>query len=104
MDYPIVSFISNSPIVTCMGTQVSFKKLITKIRVSTPSWDIHKSQLASPIVVDARLGITCRSMFFMTMASNIPFTKEDQDGKTTQGCWLKTNLQSQMFSQLEKNL
>jgi hypothetical protein len=57
-----------------------------------------------PIVVDARLGITCSSMVFLTIKSNIPFTKEDQDEKPTQGHWLRINLQSQMFSQLEKKL
>ncbi len=39
---PVISFTSNSPIMTCMGTQVSFEKLITKMKVSTLSWDIHK--------------------------------------------------------------
>jgi len=37
MDYLVVSFTSNIPIVTCMGTQVSLKKLITKVKVSTLS-------------------------------------------------------------------
>ncbi len=35
MDYLVVSFTSKIPIVTCMGTQVSLKKLITKVKVST---------------------------------------------------------------------
>jgi hypothetical protein len=36
-----------------------------------------KSQLVDTTVVDARLGITCWSMVFLTMANNIPSTKED---------------------------
>jgi hypothetical protein len=44
MDYPIVSFTSNNPTTTCMGTQVSFRKLITSAKVSTPPKDINKSK------------------------------------------------------------
>jgi hypothetical protein len=47
------------------------------MKISTPSWDIHKSQLADITVVNARFGITCWSMVFLTMANNILSTKED---------------------------
>ncbi len=44
MDYPIISFTSNNPTTTCMGTHVSFRKLITSAKVSTPPQDIHTNQ------------------------------------------------------------
>jgi hypothetical protein len=77
MDYSIISFTSNNPTMTCMGAQVSFKKLITKMKVSTLLQDIHRSELADITIVDARFGRTCWSMVFLTMAINISPTKED---------------------------
>jgi hypothetical protein len=64
---------------------VSLKKLITKVKVSTSLWDIHRSKLINIIIVDARLNKTCWSMVFFTMARNTYSTKEDRDGKTTWG-------------------
>jgi hypothetical protein len=40
MDYLVVLFISNNPIVICMGAHVSFKKLITITKVFTSPQDI----------------------------------------------------------------
>jgi hypothetical protein len=77
MDYLIISFISNNPIVICMGTQVLFKKLITKAKVSISLQDIHKSKLTNIITIDVRLSKTCCwSMVFLIMADNISSTKE----------------------------
>ncbi len=72
---------SNYPTLTCMGTHVSLKKLITKVKVSTLLQNIHRSKLENIIVVDAKFDRTCWSMVFFTMASNISSTKENQDGE-----------------------
>jgi hypothetical protein len=77
MDYSIVSFTSNNLTTTCMGAQMSFKKLITKANVSTLLQDIHRSKLVDITIVDARFGKTCWSMVFLTMVSNTSPTKED---------------------------
>ncbi len=76
---------SNNPITTCMGTHVSPKKLITKVKISMLLQNIHRSKLEDNIVVDAKFGITCWSMVFFTMANNMSSTKENQNGKTTRG-------------------
>jgi hypothetical protein len=54
MDSPIVSFTSNNPTITCMGTQMSFKKLITITKISTLPQDIHISKLINITVDNAR--------------------------------------------------
>jgi hypothetical protein len=54
-----------------MGAQLSFKKLITKAKISTLLQDIHRSKLVDISIVDARFGKTCWSMVFLPMASNI---------------------------------
>ncbi len=80
MDWLVILFTSNNPIMISMGTHVSFKKLITKTKLSTLAWDIHKSKLVDTIVIDARLGNTCWSMIFLTMVGNTSSTKESQNG------------------------
>jgi hypothetical protein len=77
MDYLIASFTSNILTIICMGTQMSFKNLITKIKMSTPPQDIHRSKLVDIIVIDARFDITCWSMVFLTMVGNVFSTRED---------------------------
>jgi hypothetical protein len=77
MNYVVASFISNNLTIICMGTQMSLKFLITKIRMFTPPQDIHRSKLVDVIVVDARFDITCWSMVFLNMVGNISFTRED---------------------------
>ncbi len=42
-----------------MGTQVSFKKLMTRTNVSTFPQDIQRSKLVKNINVDAKFGKTC---------------------------------------------
>jgi hypothetical protein len=42
--------------------------------------------------------------YFFTMASSTSSTEANQDGKTTWRHWRKTNLQSQMFTQLDKGM
>jgi hypothetical protein len=79
MNYLVASFISNNLTIICMGTQMSFKKLITKIRMFTPPQDIHRSKLVDVIVVDAKFDITCWSMVFLNMVGNISFTREDRE-------------------------
>lgn len=79
MDYLVASFISNNLTIICTGTQMSFKNLITKIRMSTPPQDIHRSKLVDVIVVDARFDITCWSMVFLNMVGNISSPREDQE-------------------------
>ncbi len=59
-----------------MGSQVSFKKLITKAEISTSLWDIHKSKLANNTIIDVKLSKTCWSMVFLTMVDNISSTKK----------------------------
>lgn len=59
MDYLVTSFTSNNLTIICMGTQMSFTNLITKIKMSTPPQDIHRSKLVDIIVVDIRFDITC---------------------------------------------
>jgi hypothetical protein len=71
-----------------MGTQLSFRKLVTRTKISTLLQDIHKSKLAKTIVVDARFDKTWWSMVLLTMANNISSTIEDQKGNKTQGHWL----------------
>jgi hypothetical protein len=53
-----------------MGTQVSFKKLMTKVKISILLQDIHKSKLADTNIVDARFGRPCWSMVFLIMVGN----------------------------------
>lgn len=60
----IVSFTSNNPTLTWMGTYTSFRKLNTRSKVSTPLWNIHKSKLAKIIIADARFAKTCGPRFF----------------------------------------
>ncbi len=97
IDCPIVSFTSNSPTITCMGTQLSFRKLITKAKVSTLSWDVHKSKLAETTFVDAKFDKTRWTMVLLTMFNNTSSTIEDRKGNKTWGHWHNTNLQSQIF-------
>jgi len=59
MDYLAASFTSNNLTIICMRTQMSFKNLITKVKMSTPPQDIHRLKLVDIIVVDARFDITC---------------------------------------------
>jgi len=72
----VVSLTSNNPIVICMEIHMSLKKLISKAKVSTLPWDIHRSKLVDVIVIDVRLFRTCWFMVFLTITSNIYFTKE----------------------------
>jgi hypothetical protein len=53
-----------------MGTHVSFKKLMTKVKISILFQDIHKSKLGDTTIVDARFGRTCWSMVFLIMVGN----------------------------------
>jgi hypothetical protein len=79
MDYLVASFILDNFTIICMGTQMSFKILITKIRMSTPPQDIHRSKLVDVIIVDARFDITCWFMVFFNMVGNISSTREDRE-------------------------
>ncbi len=89
-DYPIISFTSNNPIVTCMGTQVSFRKLITIAKKFTLLLDIHRSKLAYIILVDARFGKTQWSMVKKTMVNNIfSIRKKPKKKQSTRGIGIK---------------
>jgi hypothetical protein len=77
MDWVVILFTSNNPIMISMGTHVPFKNLITKEKLSTLPWDIHKSKLVDIIAIDATLGKTCWSMIFFTMVGNVFSTKEN---------------------------
>ncbi len=76
IDYRIVSFTSNNSIITCMGTQVTFKKWIIRAKISTLPWNIHKSKLVKSIVADARFSKTWWSMVFLTMVGNTFSTRK----------------------------
>ncbi len=79
MDYLVASLISNNLTIICMGTQMPFKNLITKVKMSTMPQDFHRSKLVNNIVIDARFDITCWSMVFLTMVGNISSTREDRE-------------------------
>ncbi len=89
MDYPIISFTSNSPKVSCMGTWVSFNKLITIAKKFTLLPNIHRSKLAYIIVVDVRFGKTWWSMVFLTMVGNIFSIKKNRKGNKTRDIGIK---------------
>ncbi len=69
-DYLVILFISNNPTMICMGTHVSFKKLMTKVKISILFRDIHKLKLADTTIVGARFGRTCWSMVCLIMVGN----------------------------------
>jgi hypothetical protein len=58
MDYLVASLNSNNLTIICMGTQMAFKNLITKVKMSTLPQDFHRSKLVDIIVIDARFDIT----------------------------------------------
>jgi hypothetical protein len=58
MDYLVVSFTSNIPIMTCMGTQMPLPKLMIKVKVSTPPRDIHRSKLDDIIAIGTKFDKT----------------------------------------------
>jgi hypothetical protein len=91
---PIVSFSSNNLTITCMGIQLSLRKLVTRTKVSTLQRNIHKSKLVKTNVVDAKVDKTWWSMVFLTMANNIFSTREDRKRNKTWGHWCNINLWS----------
>ncbi len=70
MDYMVILFTLNNPTMICMDTHVSFKKMMTKEKISILLRDIHKSKPANTTIVDARFDRTCWSMVFLIMVSN----------------------------------
>ncbi len=70
---------------------MSFKKLITKIKISTLPHDILRSKLTNITIIDARFCTTCQSMVFFTMVGNIFSNKKDQNemGKPCRGIGVK---------------
>jgi len=79
MDYLVILFTSNSPTIICMGTHVSFRKLIINAKISILLQGIHKSKLVDIIIVDARFGRTCWSMVFLIMVDNISQKKIEME-------------------------
>ncbi len=58
---------------------MSFMKLITRAKVSTPPWNIHTSKLVETIIVDARFGKTYWwSMVLLTMVGKTSSTKKTE--------------------------
>jgi hypothetical protein len=74
---PLVSFTSNTPIITCIGgVHDSFKKFITRaFEMSTMPLDFHKIKLVKTMTIGARFGTTCKSKVFFTIIENISFTR-----------------------------
>jgi hypothetical protein len=68
---PIVSFVSNNPIVTYVYYQSNPKKLMTRAKILCAMLDIHKSKLLVANIQFANFGQTYINFDFSTNLGNI---------------------------------
>jgi hypothetical protein len=72
--------------------------------MSTPPLDIQRSKLVKIMVIVLRLGNTCEFMVFWIISRNTCSKRFEREGKLTQGHWRITNLRSQMFLHVDRDL
>ncbi len=89
---------SKRPRVIYFGYQSSFKKLITNVKISCPTFDIHKSKLAVVEWLSIKTSKTYNCLVFSTNVGNNSLENHFLEGKKIMGHKCILNIFNQLLS------